>query len=112
MPRIVRLPLLLGLLLLSSFLSRDLTAQPAAGTCKSNADCSEKELCAKLFDSCDQTGRCEPRPEDCTERGKLHVRVVCGCDGKTYDNFCLAAMAGTNVKSEGKCAEPEPSPSH
>lgn len=43
------------------------------------------------------------RPADCTERGKLLMRPVCGCDDKTYDNACLAAAAGTSVKREGKC---------
>jgi hypothetical protein len=31
-------------------------------------------------------------------------KPICGCDGKSYDNFCLAAVAGVNVKQEGKCA--------
>lgn len=75
----------------------------AAGTCKTNDQCAADEFCAKLFGACTEEGRCETRPTDCTERGKLHVKPVCGCDGKSYDNFCLAATAGVNVKSEGKC---------
>jgi len=111
MPRNTRIPLLLCSLFLTS-LSLPAAEAPAAGTCATNEQCGANEFCSKLFDSCGQTGRCEPRPQDCSERGKIHVKVVCGCDGKTYDNFCLAAVAGASVKSEGKCPEPEPSPSH
>lgn len=111
MLRNARIPMLLCSLFLAS-LALPAAEAPAAGACTTNEQCGKDEFCAKLFDSCEQSGRCEPRPKDCSERGKLHVKVVCGCDGKTYENFCLAAIAGANVKSEGKCAEPEPSPAH
>jgi hypothetical protein len=82
------------------------TAAPAqrAGTCATNEQCPANEFCAKLYDSCGDRGKCEERPADCTERGKVLVRPVCGCDEKTYDNACLAAAAGVSVKSEGKCS--------
>ncbi|HEX3532262.1 MAG TPA: Kazal domain-containing protein [Thermoanaerobaculia bacterium] len=81
-------------------------AEPAGqgGTCTTNQQCAKDEFCAKLYGSCGETGKCEARPQDCTEHGKLLVKPVCGCDDKTYDNFCLAAIAGVNVKQEGKCA--------
>ena len=82
-----------------------LAAEAKLGTCTNNDQCAKGELCVKLFGSCDEPGKCSPRPEDCKERGHLIVKPVCGCDGKTYDNYCLAAMAGVNVKSEGKCRE-------
>jgi hypothetical protein len=77
----------------------------AAGTCKGNDQCGEGEFCAKLFGRCGEAGRCEERPKDCIEHGgKVLVRVVCGCDDKTYDSVCVAAIAGVSVAHEGACA--------
>ena len=76
-----------------------------AGTCTANEQCGQDDFCAKLFGSCDKNGKCEPKPQDCSERGHTFIKPVCGCDGKSYDNYCLAAAAGVNVKSEGKCPE-------
>ena len=87
---------------LPSWLAAEAPAKP--GSCTQNDQCAKGELCAKLFGSCEESGKCSPRPDDCKERGKILVKPVCGCDGKSYDNYCLAAAAGVNVKSEGKCA--------
>jgi hypothetical protein len=87
--------------------ARDLTADPPAapaGTCAGNEQCGKDEFCAKLFGRCAESGKCEERPKDCTERGKILVKPVCGCDNQTYDNACLAAIAGTSVQHAGKCA--------
>jgi hypothetical protein len=88
---------------LPAILAAEAPAAPS-GTCKTNGQCGKDEFCAKFFGSCEDSGKCEAKPQDCTERGKLLVKPVCGCDGKSYDNFCLAAAAGVNVKLEGKCA--------
>lgn len=34
---------------------------------------------------------------------------VCGCDGKTYSNGCMAGNAGITRMTEGECAEDGPS---
>jgi hypothetical protein len=77
----------------------------ATGTCKANDQCGEGEFCAKLFGRCGEAGKCEERPKDCIEHGgKVLIRVVCGCDDKTYDSVCVAAIAGVSVAHEGACA--------
>lgn len=49
----------------------------------------------------DQMGECKKRPDACTE-GNI---PVCGCDGKTHSNACLAHQHGVDVASPGACKE-------
>ena len=47
-------------------------------------------------------GRCETIPEVCSR----NFDQVCGCDGETYDNDCVADAAGVNVALDDACHEP------
>ncbi len=80
------------------FLGTALAGELPRPLCRTNADCSPQEFCQK--EGCGlELGFCRPRPELC-----LQVYTpVCGCDGRTYANACLAQAAGVNVAAKGPC---------
>lgn len=47
----------------------------------------------------DRSGTCRVMPEACRQDDD----PVCGCDGRTYSNACVAATAGISVRSSGEC---------
>ncbi len=74
---------------------------PCATPCISNADCFGGEYCKRPPNDCNSIGECAAPPGLCPRI----YDPVCGCDGETYGNACLAAVAGVNVEHDGECCD-------
>jgi hypothetical protein len=77
------------------------TLGPCPVPCDSADDCSANQFCKRDEGVCaaDVIGVCTNRPATCPTT----IAPVCGCDGTTYDNACLAAAAGATVSHTGAC---------
>ncbi len=66
--------------------------------------CEEGEFCKRPEGECsdDDEGVCTANPPSCP----TNFDPVCGCNGTTYSNACLADAAGVTVSAEGECAPP------
>lgn len=56
---------------------------------------------ADICGAADAMGRCTIVPVACPR----HIRPVCGCDGETYANECLARAAGTGIIAYTACED-------
>jgi hypothetical protein len=65
-------------------------------TCAANEWCNFPDT---LCGAADGTGLCELRPGDCD----LDCPGVCGCDGNSHCNACIASGRGVDVAAEGNC---------
>ena len=86
------------------------TGVSSTGACElvcggaSGVTCPTDQFCKKADGSCDAAaeGICQLTPTDCP----AVVDPVCGCDGITYSNPCLADAAGVTIAHAGPCATP------
>lgn len=70
--------------------------------CMDDNDCENRDqFCMFNSGTCGNRGQglCEPYAQTCN----YNLDYVCGCDGRTYDNACMAASNGMSVKYVGEC---------
>jgi len=73
------------------------TAEPLV--CASFLDCPDGQFCETAEGDCLGSGVCTPLPDLCFG----DYVPVCGCDGRTYSNECVAHYNGISVEFQGTC---------
>ena len=79
--------------------------------CDAQTPCAEGQWCRQPETAvCGMSGYCAPNVE-VNDSGQpvcpveLYPQPVCGCDGETYANVCIAASQGVSVFDNGHCLE-------
>jgi hypothetical protein len=74
----------------------------ATAACSDTVGCAPGQHCRRPLGQCGGAGFCVPLPKQCPPLS----RMVCGCDGQSYANGCVAARAGVGLVSAGYCGRP------
>jgi hypothetical protein len=83
-----------------NFFGKWIEGLQSSGDCQINEDCQTGFYCEKEPGDCGEGGACTEIPELCPTLWD----PVCGCDGSTYPNACVAAMSGMNVNYFEECS--------
>lgn len=78
---------------------------PSEKPCQSNLDCQApfvRYFCQHPVGKCAEKGKCLVVPGGCRGMGE-NSSPVCGCDGSTYQNECLAKQNGVSLKYGSTC---------